>query len=68
MREQQPVPLHTSTEVRDLVPEGAWIVEYLSAQQRADDDLGQVQQWKLGTMERPSWSAMRGCSPALKAY
>ena len=51
---------HTSTEVRDLVPEGEWTAEYLSAQQQADDDLGQVHKWKLGTMERPSWSVMQG--------
>ena len=67
-RGRRHVPPHTSTEVRDLVPEGEWTAEYLSAQQQADDDLGQVQKWKLGTMERPSWSVMRGCSPALKAY
>ena len=62
------MPPHTSTEVRDLVPEGEWTAEYLSAQQQADDDLGQVHKWKLGTMEKPSWSVVRGFSPALKAY
>jgi hypothetical protein len=36
--------------------------------QQGDNDLVQVRSWKLGDVERPSWSEMRGCSPSLKAY
>jgi len=42
MRGQRHVPSHSSTEVRDLIPDGEWSTEYIAAQQRADDNSGQV--------------------------
>jgi transposase InsO family protein len=68
MRGRRHVPPRTSTDVQDLVPEREWTPEYLAAMQQVDKDLCQVRNWKMGAVEKPNWSEMRGCSPALKAY
>jgi hypothetical protein len=40
------------------------MLEYLAGKQQADIDLAEVRKWKLGVIEKPSWSD----SPALKSY
>ena len=67
-RGQRRVPPLTSTDVTDLIPEGEWTPQYLSTLQQADAELGRLYSWKMGTVEKPSWSEIRGASPALKSY
>jgi hypothetical protein len=40
----------------------------LASEQLADDDLRQLNEWKTGGIDKPTWFEMRGRSPTLKAY
>ena len=42
MRGKRHISPLTSTDISDLVPEGRWTPEYLTAMQKADGDLGQL--------------------------